>query len=41
MGPEFVAFEAWYEYAKKVENGDHYFENIPGIDFDPYAEPKE
>ena len=40
-GPEFVSFEAWYEYAIKVENGDHFFDNIPGIDFDPHRDSQE
>lgn len=40
-GPEFVSFEDWYEYARKVENGNHSFDDVPGIDFDPHQDPKK
>ncbi len=34
-GPEFISFEAWYNYALNSQNGEHSYENIPGIDFNP------
>lgn len=35
-GPEFVSFEAWYEYAKNVDYGDLTFTNVQGIDYNPW-----
>lgn len=36
-GPEFISFEAWYNYTLNVDNGDHDYDNIPGIDYYPYG----